>query len=226
MRSRYSRAGADTRGGSRRWSGPRADHDLGLEVVHLGDRALEQIGLEMLLAAVEIGDVGNRHRRGAALHDESVRRPGGRPGALLASPGGCEKFLAPSRIRTMTAVKGSHFWFLPRRRRHRALPTASSTSAPRFSTSTACRGSTSRHQFVLGRDGEGRVTERVHARLLPPKVQELYVEVTVMKQSLVTRKNRKLRQLRELYPGREESSSSTGATSTRLAARFGLQKAS
>ena len=30
--------------------------------------------------------------------------------------------------------------------------------------------------------------------------QDLYVEVTVMKQSLVTRKNRKLRKLRERYP--------------------------
>ena len=30
--------------------------------------------------------------------------------------------------------------------------------------------------------------------------QDLYLEVTVMKQSLVTRKNRKLRELRELYP--------------------------
>jgi len=31
--------------------------------------------------------------------------------------------------------------------------------------------------------------------------QNLYIEVTVMKQSLVTRKNRKLREVRELYPG-------------------------
>jgi hypoxanthine phosphoribosyltransferase len=30
--------------------------------------------------------------------------------------------------------------------------------------------------------------------------QGLYVEITVMKQSLVTRKNRKLRKLRERYP--------------------------
>ena len=30
--------------------------------------------------------------------------------------------------------------------------------------------------------------------------QDLYVEITVMKQSLVTRKNRKLRKLRALYP--------------------------
>jgi len=29
---------------------------------------------------------------------------------------------------------------------------------------------------------------------------ELYIEITTMKQSLVTRKNRKLRRLRELYP--------------------------
>ena len=30
--------------------------------------------------------------------------------------------------------------------------------------------------------------------------QDLYLEVTVMKQSLVTRKNRKIRKLREKYP--------------------------
>ena len=55
------------------------------------------------------------------------------------------------------------------------------------------------HQFVLGRDGEGRVTSAFTPDFYLPE-QELYVEVTVMKQSLVTRKNRKLRQLRELYP--------------------------
>jgi hypoxanthine phosphoribosyltransferase len=31
--------------------------------------------------------------------------------------------------------------------------------------------------------------------------QDLYLEITMMKQSLVTRKNRKLRKLRERYPG-------------------------
>jgi len=30
--------------------------------------------------------------------------------------------------------------------------------------------------------------------------QDLYVEVTVMRQALVTRKNRKLREVRRLYP--------------------------
>ena len=55
------------------------------------------------------------------------------------------------------------------------------------------------HSFVLDRDEEGRVTSAFTPDFYLPE-QDLYVEVTVMKQSLVTRKNRKLRQLRELYP--------------------------
>jgi len=53
--------------------------------------------------------------------------------------------------------------------------------------------------FVLARDGEGRVVEAFTPDFYLPE-QDLYVEITVMKQSLVTRKNRKLRKLRELYP--------------------------
>lgn len=53
--------------------------------------------------------------------------------------------------------------------------------------------------FVLRRDDEGRVTSAFTPDFYLPE-QELYVEVTVMKQSLVTRKNRKLRELRRLYP--------------------------
>jgi hypoxanthine phosphoribosyltransferase len=53
--------------------------------------------------------------------------------------------------------------------------------------------------FVLDRDDEGRVTRAFTPDFYLPE-QDLYVEVTVMKQSLVTRKNRKLRELRELYP--------------------------
>ena len=55
------------------------------------------------------------------------------------------------------------------------------------------------HSFVLERDGEGRVTRAFTPDFYLAE-QDLYVEVTVMKQSLVTRKNRKLRELRELYP--------------------------
>ena len=55
------------------------------------------------------------------------------------------------------------------------------------------------HSFVLERDEEGRVTSAFTPDFYLPE-QELYVEVTVMKQSLVTRKNRKLRELQRLYP--------------------------
>ena len=53
--------------------------------------------------------------------------------------------------------------------------------------------------FVLERDESGRVVEAFTPDFYLPE-QDLYVEITVMKQSLVTRKNRKLRKLRELYP--------------------------
>jgi len=53
--------------------------------------------------------------------------------------------------------------------------------------------------FVLEEDEEGRVTEAFTPDFYLPE-QDLYVEITVMKQSLVTRKNRKLRKLRERYP--------------------------
>ena len=54
--------------------------------------------------------------------------------------------------------------------------------------------------FVLEQDEEGRVTEAFTPDFYLPE-QDLYLEVTVMRQSLVTRKNRKLRKLRERYPG-------------------------
>jgi hypoxanthine phosphoribosyltransferase len=54
--------------------------------------------------------------------------------------------------------------------------------------------------FVLARDDEGRVSEAFTPDFYLPE-QDLFLEITVMKQSLVTRKNRKLRKLRELYPG-------------------------
>ena len=53
--------------------------------------------------------------------------------------------------------------------------------------------------FVLEEDEEGRVLEAFSPDFYLPQ-QDLYLEVTVMKQSLVTRKNRKLRKLRERYP--------------------------
>jgi hypoxanthine phosphoribosyltransferase len=53
--------------------------------------------------------------------------------------------------------------------------------------------------FVLEEDDEGRVVEAFTPDFYLPE-QDLFIEVTVMKQSLVTRKNRKLRKLRARYP--------------------------
>ncbi|MDQ3672744.1 MAG: hypothetical protein M3364_09970 [Actinomycetota bacterium] len=56
------------------------------------------------------------------------------------------------------------------------------------------------HTFVLKRDDENRVVSAFTPDFYLPE-QNLFIEVTVMKQSLVTRKNRKLRELQRLYPG-------------------------
>jgi len=53
--------------------------------------------------------------------------------------------------------------------------------------------------FPLERDAEGRVTESFSPDFYLPDF-DLYIELTTLKQSLVTRKNRKVRRLRELYP--------------------------
>jgi hypothetical protein len=54
--------------------------------------------------------------------------------------------------------------------------------------------------FVLERDDQGRIVEAFTPDFYLPE-QDLFLEITVMKQRLVTRKNRKLRKLRERYPG-------------------------
>ncbi|MDQ3993906.1 MAG: hypothetical protein M3265_03830 [Actinomycetota bacterium] len=53
--------------------------------------------------------------------------------------------------------------------------------------------------FVLEVDDAGRVREATTPDFYLPE-QDLYLELTTMKQSLVTRKNRKIRKLRERYP--------------------------
>jgi hypothetical protein len=53
--------------------------------------------------------------------------------------------------------------------------------------------------FVLDSDENGRILSAFTPDFYLPE-QDLFIEVTVMKQSLVTRKNRKLRELRRLYP--------------------------
>ena len=53
--------------------------------------------------------------------------------------------------------------------------------------------------FPLERDSNGKVTESFTPDFYLPEFG-LYIELTTMRQKLVTRKNRKLRRMRELYP--------------------------
>jgi hypoxanthine phosphoribosyltransferase len=78
--------------------------------------------------------------------------------------------------------------------------------------------------FVLEEDEDGRVREAFAPDFYLPE-QDLYVELTVMKQSLVTRKNRKLRKLRALYPD-VRVKLFYERDFARLASRYGLRAAS
>ncbi len=53
--------------------------------------------------------------------------------------------------------------------------------------------------FDLEWDRHGNVTQRFTPDFYLP-VYDLYIEITTMNQKLVTRKNRKVRRLQELYP--------------------------
>lgn len=56
------------------------------------------------------------------------------------------------------------------------------------------------HTFPLAWADDGRVVECFSPDFYLPDL-DMYIELTTLKQSLVTRKNRKLRKLRALYPG-------------------------
>jgi hypothetical protein len=53
--------------------------------------------------------------------------------------------------------------------------------------------------FPLEWDARGRVVESFNPDFYLPEL-DLFIELTTLKQSLVTKKNRKIRRLRELYP--------------------------
>ena len=78
--------------------------------------------------------------------------------------------------------------------------------------------------FVLERGEDGMVIEAFTPDFYLPE-QDLYLEVTVMKQSLVTRKNRKLRKLRLLYPD-VKIKLFYERDFEKIASRFGLRRAS
>jgi hypothetical protein len=78
--------------------------------------------------------------------------------------------------------------------------------------------------FVLEEDENGRVLEAFTPDFYLPD-QDLYLEITLMKQALVTRKNRKLRKLRARYP-EINAKLFYKRDLERLAQRFGLNLAS
>jgi hypoxanthine phosphoribosyltransferase len=55
------------------------------------------------------------------------------------------------------------------------------------------------HTFILEEDKEGNLVEAFSPDFFLPE-QDLYVEVTTMRQKLIRKKNRKIRRLRERYP--------------------------
>jgi hypothetical protein len=54
--------------------------------------------------------------------------------------------------------------------------------------------------FDLGWDREGNIIQRFTPDFFLPQY-DLYIEITTLNQKLVTKKNGKIRKLRELYPG-------------------------
>jgi hypothetical protein len=78
--------------------------------------------------------------------------------------------------------------------------------------------------FVLEEDADGRVLEAFTPDFYLPE-QDCYLEVTVMKQSLITRKNRKIRKFRERYPD-ITIKLFTRRDFERLAQKYGLNLAS
>ncbi len=66
-------------------------------------------------------------------------------------------------------------------------------------TSTGSSGSTSRRRSTSTGTREGNVLQRFTPDFYLP-VYDLYIEITTLNQKLVTKKNRKVRRLRERYP--------------------------
>ncbi len=160
----------------------RADDDVRLQVVDLADRPLEQPRHEVLAAAVQVGQVRDRERRPLQRlgHGRSI----GRPGLQLPL-----RFV-PAHQPAFRAFAGSD---PPRFVNEVELECAKMLDYYGVPWEYEPR------TFVLEQDEDGRVTSAFTPDFYLPE-QDLYVEVTVMRQSLVTRKNRKLRELKRLYP--------------------------
>ena len=137
------------------------------------------------------GAARRRHPRAPARHAAGAADPGGkrRRRQTRPVPGLRRVAVLPLRPPMSTRCPGSRS----------ASRTTPSGSSPSCSTSTASPGSTSRVEFVLERDGEGRPTFAFRPDFYLP-AYDLYIEITTLNQKLVTKKNRKVRRLAELHP--------------------------
>src|SRR5262249_20025324 len=156
---------------------PRAHNDVRLHVVDLVDRPLHQARDEVRLAAVDVRDVGDPHDRKCYAFSQLASAAASGPTATFEQVGA-----EPARsVRTPRFANDAE------------------RECARLLDFYGVRWEYEPHTFALEEAEDGRVTEAFTPDFYLPE-QDLYVEVTVMKQALVTRKNRKLRKLRERYP--------------------------
>src|SRR6187200_2042902 len=156
----------------------RAHDDVRLKLVDLADRALEQAGLEVRLATMEVRELGD------AEHDRSLRRVRGSSEAVGTM----------AQVRDESPVFQAYCGSEPPRFANRI-----EVECAKILDYYGIPWDYEPQSFVLERDDEGRVVSAFTPDFYLPE-QNLFIEVTVMKQSLVTRKNRKLREVQRLYP--------------------------
>ena len=161
-----------------------AHDEVGLQLVDLADRPFEQTRLEVRPSAVEIGELCDSQDAVEACHVDSLRRAWG----LSELTGTLAQVRVESPV--FQAYCGTH----PPRFANRV-----ELECAKILDYYGIRWDYEPHSFVLERDEEGRVVSAFTPDFYLPE-QNLFIEVTVMKQSLVTRKNRKLREVQRLYP--------------------------
>ena len=156
----------------------RAHDDVWLKFVDLPDRALEQARLEVRLTAVQVGELRDPE------HSRSLRRARGSSGRVATV----------AQVRVASPVFQAYCGNEPPRFANRI-----EVECAKILDYYGVPWDYEPHSFVLERDGNGRVVSAFTPDFYLPD-QNLFIEVTVMKQSLVTRKNRKLREIQRLYP--------------------------
>jgi hypothetical protein len=155
-----------------------ADDDVRLQLVDLADRALEKARLEVRLPAMNVGELRDSEHAG------SLRRRRGSSGAVGTL----------AQVRVESPVFQAYCGTDPPRFANRI-----EVECAKILDYYRIPWDYEPHSFVLERDEEGRVVSAFTPDFYLPE-QNLFIEVTVMKQSLVTRKNKKLREVHRLYP--------------------------